>query len=137
MRQIPLPAPFPEKKKGEKVLLEKDVESAVCTFARREGFWCKKFASPNARGVPDRIFKISGAPFIFIEFKRPGGAVKFPSNARERLQLREHKRIQEQGGLVLVIDNIEAGKDVLLQLKHNANMALIRMKIGMKMEGKL
>lgn len=122
---------MPEPK--EKTLLEKDVEKAVCDFARRQGFWVKKFASPNARGVPDRVFKILGLDAFFIEFKRPGGAVKFPSNARERLQLREHKRIQEQGGLVLVIDNIEAGKDVLLQLKHNADMALIRMK----MEGKL
>ncbi len=104
-----LPPPTPMKEPSKK-LLEKDVEAAVVRYAKSKGFWCKKFLSPNARAAPDRIFKLRGLNFFFIEFKRPGKAEKFPSDEHERAQLREHERIREAGGNVYVVDDIERGK---------------------------
>ena len=107
-----LPPPIPMKEPSNK-LLEKDVEAAVVRYAKSKGFWCKKFLSPNARAAPDRIFKIKGLDFFFIEFKRPGKVVKFPSDEHERAQLREHKRIRDVDGNVYIVDDIDRGKSLI------------------------
>ena len=113
----PAPAAIPEK---PKTLLEKDVEKRVCAYAKTLGFWHKKFLSPNARAVPDRIFKIRGLDFFFIEFKRPGKAEKFPADEHERAQLREHERIRKAGGRVWLVDDVESGKRLLDDIKERA-----------------
>ncbi len=115
-----LPPPIPMKEPS-KALLEKDVEAAVVRYAKSRGFWCKKFLSPNARAAPDRIFKVKGLNFFFIEFKRPGKAAKFPSDEHERAQLREHERIREAGGVVYLVDDIVQGKNLIDLILANAN----------------
>ena len=120
-----LPPPVPMKEPSNK-LLEKDVEAAVVRYAKSKGFWCKKFLSPNARAAPDRIFKIQGFDFFFIEFKRPGKATKFPSDEHERAQLREHQRIREVGGVVHLVDTIEHGKRVIDLVFDRANASANR-----------
>lgn len=106
-------APFRETKK---TLNEAKVEAAVCTYARSKGIWTRKFSSPNNRGEPDRIFIVppTGVTF-FVEFKRPGGAAKFPKNEHERNQQRKHHKIREAGGVVYLVDDIAAGKSLIDQ----------------------
>lgn len=84
-------------------MLEKDIESKVCSYAKTKDFLVYKFTSPNRRSVPDRIFLGSGGLCFFIEFKAPG---KEPTSAQER----EIERISRKGHRVYVIDSIEAGK---------------------------
>lgn len=84
-------------------MLEKDIEAAVCKYARNKGCIAYKFSSPERVNVPDRIIVFPWKHIIFIEFKAPG---KKPSPG----QTREHQRLLERGQQVFTIDNVEAGK---------------------------
>lgn len=84
-------------------MLEKDIESKVCSYAKARGLVPYKFTSPNRRSVPDRLFLGPGDLCFFIEFKAPG---KEPTSAQER----EIERISRIGHRVYVIDSIETGK---------------------------
>lgn len=106
----PPPAPMPEKDRG---LLEADVESKVCAYARYRGFWVRKFVSPANRGAPDRIFKRACVETFWVEFKRPGKKRTFPSGKHERIQAREHQNIRDAGGTVFIIDTVEEGKRLI------------------------
>lgn len=84
-----------------KKLLEKDIEGAVCRWARANGWLVRKYVSVNQRSVPDRIFMKNGRT-LFVEFKAPGKMVT-------RLQAREHRLMMEHEVRVEVIDNIDEG----------------------------
>lgn len=81
-------------------MLEKDVESKSCKYAKERGWLAYKFTSPARRSVPDRIFINPFGLVIFIEFKATG---KVPTEAQER----EIRRLRENGCFVLVIDSVE------------------------------
>lgn len=83
-------------------ILEKDIEKAVCSYAKRKGWLVYKFTSPSRRSVPDRIFIKYGSVF-FIEFKRPGG--KPTEKQANEIDKLIYQRID-----VYVIDDIEEGK---------------------------
>jgi len=87
-------------------MLEKQIEKAVCDYAKSKGILCYKFVSPGHAGVPDRMFVLPGGKVFFIEFKRLG-CVTTP------LQQREISRIVNQGCYVGTIDNIEDGKRLM------------------------
>jgi hypothetical protein len=53
-------------------MLEKELERRVIAHCKANGIWCRKFSSPNARGVPDRILAKNGK-VMFLELKAPGG----------------------------------------------------------------
>jgi len=53
-------------------VLEKNVEAAVCRYARARGLTVRKYSTPNHRSSPDRIFFGHGRICFLIEFKRPG-----------------------------------------------------------------
>lgn len=82
-------------------MLEKQIEARVCQYAKDNGFLVYKFTSPARAAVPDRLLIRKGL-FFFIEFKATG---KTPTPA----QLREHKRLEDAGARVYVIDSIESG----------------------------
>lgn len=69
--------------------LEKDIEAAVCKYARERGCLVYKFTSPGQRAVPDRLFVLPHGTMVFIEFKRPG---QFPTplQDRELVKLQDH-----------------------------------------------
>lgn len=90
----------------EKNPLEKDIEKRVCEFARSKGVLVYKFTSPNKRSVPDRIFIPPDSPVFFVEFKRLGCV---PTPAQEV----EIAKIRKQGVKVFVVDNVEAGKQMI------------------------
>ncbi len=84
--------------------LEKVIEQKVCDFAKTKGCLAYKFTSPARRSVPDRLFIMPNHRGVFfIEFKRKGHK---PTPSQEV----EIQKIRKQGTMVLVIDNIEAGK---------------------------
>lgn len=84
-------------------MLEKQIESAVCDYAKAKGMMVYKFTSPARAAVPDRLFIKNGRVF-FIEFKR-GGQKTTPA------QEREHHRLRQQAINVFVVDNVDAGKE--------------------------
>ena len=86
--------------------LEKDIELAVCKYAKDVGMLAYKFTSPNRAAVPDRIFIVPGGRVFFIEFKRKG---KEPTPQQHR----EHERLMSKGVDVYVIDNILDGKELI------------------------
>lgn len=87
-------------------LLEKDIEAAVCKYAKECGCLVYKFTSPQRRSVPDRLLLLPGGLTVFIEFKRPGGKLT-PGQERER------DRIRGQGHLWFLVDDINEGKTVI------------------------
>ncbi len=92
--------------------LEKDIEKAVCDYAKSLGILSYKFTSPARRSVPDRIFIMPGGRAFMIEFKRKG-AVPTPAQAVEIAKLRK------QGFSVHVIDSKESGRCTVSHLlKH-------------------
>lgn len=93
-------------------MLEKDIESKVCSYAKAQGMLAEKFKTPNKKAVPDRIFSGNGGLVFFIEFKATRKAKTIHSNAtgHEGAQWRDHQRRRKLGHRVYVIDSIEAGK---------------------------
>jgi len=84
-------------------MLEKQIEKAVCDYAKSKGILCYKFVSPGHAGVPDRMFITPTGNVFFIEFKRLG-CVPTP------LQWREIERLKSQGVDVYVVDNVKRGE---------------------------
>jgi hypothetical protein len=83
-------------------MLEKQIEAAVCDYAKSKGFLAYKFTSPNRAAVPDRLIILPSGHMFFIEFKAAG---KKPTPAQER----EHTRLRQQNVQVYVIDNVADG----------------------------
>lgn len=53
-------------------MLEKEIEKAVCDYAKSKNVWVRKFLSPANTGCPDRIFITQTGKVFFIEFKSKG-----------------------------------------------------------------
>ena len=83
-------------------MLEKQIESKVCKYARDKGMLVYKFTSPQRRAVPDRMFITRTGHIFFIEFKRSGMK---PTKA----QALEHDRMKRNGAFVYIIDDVEQG----------------------------
>lgn len=84
-------------------MLEKQIETAVCEYAKKQNTLVYKFTSPARRAVPDRLFITPQGICYFVEFKRQGQKPTPP-------QQREHERLRNQKVAVFVIDNIEHGR---------------------------
>lgn len=91
---------------GARVMLEKDIESKVCEYAKGKGLLVYKFTSPARRSVPDRLFILPDGRMFFCEFKREG---QVPTVQ----QSREHLRLRQQKVSVFVIDNVDDGKSMV------------------------
>lgn len=86
-------------------MLERDIEKKVKEYARKRGWYVKKFTSPASRSVPDDIFLKNG--FVFwIEFKATGCK---PTVA----QLEEHEKLFAKGGTVFICDDVDDGKSII------------------------
>lgn len=83
-------------------MLEATIEKRVCANAKANGWLTYKWTSPSNRGVPDRIF-IKAGRVVFVEFKAPG---KKPTPLQKHI----HKKLENEGMEVHVVDSIEAGK---------------------------
>ena len=83
-------------------MLEKQIESKVCEYAKKKGLLTYKFTSPARAAVPDRLFVLKSGKIFFCEFKRGG---QKPTPAQER----EHQKLRDHGVMVFVIDNVSDG----------------------------
>jgi hypothetical protein len=84
-------------------MLESIIERRCCNWAKSQGISNKKVR--HDKGDPDRVFLYQGR-VLFVEFKIEG------MDARP-IQAHRHKELQDQGFLVLVIDNFEVFKSVV------------------------
>ena len=87
-------------------MLEKQIEAAVCNYAKSKGLLVYKFTSPNRAAVPDRLFILPSGHVIFIEFKATG---QKPTPAQER----EHARLRGHHIAVFVVDSVGSGIHVI------------------------
>jgi hypothetical protein len=87
-------------------MLERDIEAAVCKYAKDKGFLVYKFSSPNHAGVPDRMFIAPHQRAFWIEFKREGGKLT-------PLQERECDKLANCGFEVYICDSVEQGKSII------------------------
>ena len=90
----------------ERKVHERDIEAKVRKYAIDRGFLVYKFTDPTRAGVPDRIFISPQGNLFFVEFQAPG---KKP----RANQLAEHKRLQEHGQYVYIVDDVERGKRLI------------------------
>lgn len=88
------------------MMLEKQIERAVCDYAKSKGVLTYKFTSPGHAFVPDRMMIGPDGRVWFIEFKREGGKTT-PG------QEREHYRMRQNRAIVFVIDDVVNGKDMI------------------------
>lgn len=91
---------------------ESEVEAYLVQRATALGGVVRKVSWIGRSYAPDRVVMLpaDGPRFplprtIWVELKAEGGLAKFPKNAHERAQLREHARMREVGQDVRVIDS--------------------------------
>lgn len=87
-------------------MLEKQIEKAVCDYAKEKGCLVYKFSSPGHAAVPDRMFILPGGRMFMIEFKALGKKPTAP-------QVREIHRLQKHGIAVHTVSNVEIGKGIV------------------------
>lgn len=102
---------------------ESDIEKYLVYRVKALGGEVRKVAWVGRQGAPDRLVmlpssypidrRLTPSKTIWVELKRPGGKAKFPSNAHERKQAREHARMQAMGQRVEVVDSFEGVDEVL------------------------
>jgi Holliday junction resolvase len=67
---------------------ESDLERWAVAKARKQGWWARKFASPQRRSAPDYIFGNHGDVF-WVEFKATNGRVT-PLQQQEHVEMLNH-----------------------------------------------
>lgn len=82
------------------MLRERDIENYLRDQVKQIGGIAYKFESPGNAGVPDRLVLFPKGRVYFVELKAPG---KNPT----KLQLLQHRRINQMGHEVLIIDSKE------------------------------
>ena len=87
-------------------ILEVDVETPVCRYAKSKNVMHEKFTSPAKRSVPDRLFTLEGGSMFFIEFKAP-------NKTATTQQKRDHKKRRAKGVRVYVCDDVIVGKQII------------------------
>lgn len=96
-------------------MLEREIEAAVCKYAKDKGFLVYKFSSPNHVGVPDRMFVAPHQRVFWIEFKREGGKLT-------PFQEREFDKLAGCGFEVYLVDSVEQGKSIIDEQSRIAAM---------------
>lgn len=86
-------------------MLEGAIQSWSVKYARKRGFWARKFRAAGRRSAPDYIFAKDGVVF-WVEFKASGVA---PSD----LQLEEHKEMRAHGLTVFVCDSRDTFPEII------------------------
>lgn len=93
----------------KKFLLEKDVQKKSVDFARKQGWWARKFSSHANRSVPDYLFakREPVRDKFSVEFKAPG---KTSTDA----QVEEQEEMRAAGWDVYEIDSFEKFRHILI-----------------------
>jgi G:T-mismatch repair DNA endonuclease (very short patch repair protein) len=80
---------------------ESTVENHLIKVAKAHGFRVRKLVWVGRRGAPDRVLMKKPGVIIFVELKAPKGVI-------EDHQIREHKRLRDDGFRVAVLWSKEA-----------------------------
>lgn len=88
--------------------LEAHVEGVVIRFARNRGCLVVKLTPQGVRGWPDRLLLGPDGRALFVEFKRRGIVAR-------KLQGYVHRRLRKLGHRVEVVDDAQAGVNVVRQ----------------------
>ncbi len=98
------------------------IERHLVKRVRELGGEVRKVVWVGRRNAPDRLVMLPprlvingvGVPLsIWVELKNPETIKKFPADAHERAQAREHERIRAMGQRVEVIGTIEQVEELL------------------------
>lgn len=89
---------------------EAAIEKYLVRRVREVGGEVRKVQWVGRRGAPDRLVLLPQcgslrAEGVWVEVKAPGGVAKFPCDARERAQQREHDRLRAFGFRVTLVDS--------------------------------
>lgn len=93
-------------------LRESDIEEYLDKRVKELGGLRRGVNWKGRPSAPDDVVMLPSR-IIWIECKEPGGAAKFPSDALEEAQAREHKRMRDMGQRVEVVDSYERVDEVL------------------------
>ena len=85
---------------------ERDVEKYLVDRIKAIGGEVRKVRWVGRKGAPDRLVMLPGES-TWVEVKSPATVVKFPNDARERAQYREHRRMRKMGLRVELIGTTE------------------------------
>lgn len=91
-------------------MIEKDIENYFVRQAKKIGALVWKLTSPSTSGVPDRLF-IRNGKIIFVELKRPKEELR-------KLQGYRKKQLEDQGFLVVRINNKKSVDEFLVKMKE-------------------
>lgn len=94
-----------------RVKLEKDLQKKCIAFAKRYGFLARKIHAEGVVGWPDLLLINRQGSVLFVELKHPDRTGRVST-----AQQRERRNIEEHGGRVLVIDNFNEFKQLILEL---------------------
>ena len=102
--------------KTTRKILEKDVQKQCVDWARKRGYWARKFSSQSQRSVPDYLFSRGWVQHVAhrtpcikfaCEFKAPG-------KTSTPAQIDEQEAMRLAGCFVFVCDNFDKFKTTVL-----------------------
>ena len=103
----------------KRMYLEKDVQKLCVDWARRRGYWARKFSSISQRSVPDFLF--AGDSFQEMGWKKTFPAkIKFacefkaPGKKSTPAQIDEQEAMRLAGWFVFECDNFDKFKATVL-----------------------
>lgn len=105
-------------------MLEKEIEKAICAYAKSQGMMTRKLRSMSHKADPDQMIVYRGMLCV-IEMKAPK---KKPTKAQEAKLL----QFGNQGCLAGWTDNIDEGKEIIDLFKNTVDVQL-----GMAAEGQM
>lgn len=79
-------------------MLERDIEKALVSAAKKAGGIAPKLTSPGTAGMPDRLIILPKGKVCFVELKAPGQQPR-------PLQIRQMARLTNLGCMVRTIDH--------------------------------
>lgn len=94
---------------------EKVFERTLSKYVDDQGGMAVKLLSQFIKGLPDRMYLLHGGIVVFVEFKSTG---KRPTKIQEYI----HKRIQDLGFPVLVVDSVETHEEARNLIDHLIKM---------------
>jgi len=93
----------PRTKNERDVMLEKEIERKFKKALEAKGCLVYKFASPNCRGVPDRIVITDTGRVLFVELKTEKGVL----SKLQRIQLKKLRDFRQKTFVLYGLPEVE------------------------------
>lgn len=101
-----------------KPLLEAEVQSTCVDWARRRGYWARKFSSISQRSVPDYLFRGRGIQWA-TEFKREDCPINPKTGCMStEAQVYEQNEMRKAGWTVFECNDFERFKGTVLAIEQ-------------------